>query len=124
MALVGDGWDHYPGCIYLVGSIVVPESAANQGDLYNRLKGPMAVHIFGTDSTGRDVFDRIIYGGQISLMIGILAVCPGGHNRYGHWWYGRFLWRLGGCNPHALYRGHVVDPVAVPADRLGQIPWP
>jgi peptide/nickel transport system permease protein len=58
----------------LVGSIVVPESAANQGDLYNRLKAPMATHIFGTDSTGRDVFDRIIYGGQISLMIGILAV--------------------------------------------------
>lgn len=58
----------------LGGSIVVPEAAANQGDLYNRLKGPMAIHVFGTDSTGRDVFDRIIYGGQISLMIGILAV--------------------------------------------------
>jgi peptide/nickel transport system permease protein len=53
---------------------VVPESAANQGDLYNRLKGPLPQHVFGTDSNGRDVFDRIIYGGQISMMIGLLAV--------------------------------------------------
>ena len=40
----------------------------------NRLVGPSAIHWFGTDSTGRDVFNRIIYGGQISLFIGILAV--------------------------------------------------
>jgi peptide/nickel transport system permease protein len=58
----------------IVGSIVVPETGANNIDLYNRLVGPTAVHWFGTDSTGRDVFNRIIYGGQISLFIGILAV--------------------------------------------------
>ena len=58
----------------IVGSIVVPETGANNIDLYNRLVGPAAVHWFGTDSTGRDVFNRIIYGGQISLFIGILAV--------------------------------------------------
>ena len=34
----------------------------------------MATHWFGTDSVGRDVFDRVIYGGQISLFIGLLAV--------------------------------------------------
>ncbi|MBI4671612.1 MAG: ABC transporter permease [Chloroflexi bacterium] len=28
----------------------------------------------GTDSTGRDIFARIIYGGQISLLVGFLAV--------------------------------------------------
>ena len=58
----------------IIGSILVPESAANIGDLYNRLTGPTVIHIFGTDSTGRDVFNRIIYGGQISIFIGILAV--------------------------------------------------
>jgi peptide/nickel transport system permease protein len=58
----------------IVGSIVVPEAAANAGDLHNRMKAPTAAHIFGTDSTGRDVFNRIIYGGQISLIIGVLAV--------------------------------------------------
>ena len=58
----------------IIGSIVVPESGANNIDLYHRLAGPSAIHLFGTDSTGRDVFNRIIYGGQISLFIGILAV--------------------------------------------------
>ncbi len=58
----------------VIGSIVVPESAANSTDLVARLSGPTATHWFGTDSVGRDVFDRVIYGGQISLFIGVLAV--------------------------------------------------
>jgi len=56
------------------GSIVFPESRANETDLLKRLAGPSAEHWFGTDSVGRDVFFRIIYGGQISLFIGFLAV--------------------------------------------------
>src|SRR5512143_313421 len=56
------------------GSFIVPESAANQADLVQRLAAPTAKHWFGTDSVGRDVFDRVIYGGQISLFIGIMAV--------------------------------------------------
>lgn len=58
----------------LIGSIVVPEKGANQGNLLVRLQPPSAGHWFGTDSTGRDVFNRIIYGGQISLAIGVMAV--------------------------------------------------
>ncbi len=58
----------------IIGSILVPEASANTGNLYDRLVAPTAAHFFGTDSTGRDVFNRIIYGGQISLFIGILAV--------------------------------------------------
>ncbi len=58
----------------VVGSIIFPEAAANSTDLTNRLTGPSGVHIFGTDSVGRDVFFRIIYGGQISLFIGVTAV--------------------------------------------------
>jgi peptide/nickel transport system permease protein len=56
------------------GSIIFPEHLANDTDLYGRLSAPSSVHWFGTDSVGRDVFYRIIYGGQISLFIGILAV--------------------------------------------------
>ncbi len=58
----------------LVGSFVVPEKAANQGELTQRMQAPAATHFFGTDSNGRNVFNRIIYGGQISLVIGVLAV--------------------------------------------------
>jgi peptide/nickel transport system permease protein len=39
-----------------------------------RLKGPSAQHYFGTDSLGRDILSRIIYGTRISLMIGIISV--------------------------------------------------
>ena len=56
------------------GSIIIPESAANEADLKGRLTPPNSDHWFGTDSVGRDVYNRIIYGGQISLFIGILSV--------------------------------------------------
>jgi oligopeptide transport system permease protein len=34
---------------------------------------PSAVHWFGTDENGRDLFTRVRYGGQVSLMVGIVA---------------------------------------------------
>ncbi|WNC14119.1 nickel transporter permease [Brevibacillus brevis] len=38
------------------------------------LQPPSAAHFFGTDEYGRDIFSRIMYGSQISLMIGIVGV--------------------------------------------------
>jgi peptide/nickel transport system permease protein len=58
----------------VVGSILITEKKANEVDLSARLSGPSAKHWMGTDSTGRDSFSRIIYGGQISIVIAILAV--------------------------------------------------
>lgn len=58
----------------ILGSILVPESKANEVDLRARLSPPSKTHWMGTDSTGRDIFSRIIYGGQISLLIGLMAV--------------------------------------------------
>jgi peptide/nickel transport system permease protein len=58
----------------VLGSIIIPESAANQGELTQRMQAPNISHLFGTDSNGRNVFNRIIYGGQISLFIGVMAV--------------------------------------------------
>jgi len=60
--------------LIVVGSVIIPETTANEGVIRDRLKSPSAEHWFGTDSTGRDVFARIIYGGQISLVIGVFAV--------------------------------------------------
>lgn len=36
-----------------------------------RLQGPSAEHWLGTDDRGRDVFSRVIYGGRVSLAIGL-----------------------------------------------------
>jgi len=58
----------------VVGSFFYTEKYANRVDVVRRLEAPSAAHYFGTDSTGRDVFARIIYGGQISLFIGVLSV--------------------------------------------------
>jgi peptide/nickel transport system permease protein len=58
----------------IVGSILIPLEKANYVDLSARLSSPSAIHWLGTDSTGRDGFSRIVYGGQISLIIGFLAV--------------------------------------------------
>ena len=34
---------------------------------------PSATHWFGTDENGRDLFTRTLHGGQVSLMVGIVA---------------------------------------------------
>jgi peptide/nickel transport system permease protein len=39
-----------------------------------RLLPPSATHWFGTDSFGRDIYTRVVYGGQISLRVGIISV--------------------------------------------------
>jgi len=41
------------------------------------LEGPSWVHWAGTDTYGRDILSRIIWGGQISLTVGFLSVTLG-----------------------------------------------
>jgi peptide/nickel transport system permease protein len=50
------------------------EAWANCNDTSLKLSPPSVDHWFGTDAIGRDIFARTIYGGQISMMIGIFAV--------------------------------------------------
>jgi oligopeptide transport system permease protein len=42
-------------------------------DLKLGASAPTAAHWFGTDELGRDTFARVIYGGRISLMVGLVA---------------------------------------------------
>ncbi len=58
----------------VIGAILVSEKEANEVDLQARLSPPSDIHWMGTDSTGRDIFSRMIHGGQISLIVGFLAV--------------------------------------------------
>ncbi len=57
-----------------VGGAFFTESYANRTETALRLQSPSSEHAFGTDTVGRDILARTVYGGQISLIIGLLAV--------------------------------------------------
>ncbi len=52
---------------------IAPEGF-DQETLLNRLKPPSAAHWFGTDTLGRDVYSRVLYGARISMTVGLVAV--------------------------------------------------
>jgi peptide/nickel transport system permease protein len=56
-----------------IDKYVTGEAYANCNDLSIKLQPPSRAHPFGTDTIGRDILARTIYGGQISLSIGIFA---------------------------------------------------
>ena len=39
----------------------------------NRLQGPSAVHLLGTDHVGRDFLSRVLFGARLSLFVGLSA---------------------------------------------------
>ncbi len=48
--------------------------AINDIDFSARLKGPSLNHPFGTDDLGQDILARMLYGGRISLAVGLAAM--------------------------------------------------
>ena len=74
MAMVGAGLLLLIVFYVVIGAVFLSEDYANHNDLPIKLQGPSAAHPFGTDGTGRDILARTIYGGQISIIIGLLAV--------------------------------------------------
>lgn len=65
--------------ILTAASLAAPLVAAVLGvdaesvDLLNRFSGPSADHPLGTDELGRDLLVRLLYGGQVSLLVGLTA---------------------------------------------------
>ena len=80
-------FDQYHGRVYLIDKVrCYPVRFFTAGDNYklfglfpSNLKfftvdRPGRIYLLGADSRGRDIFSRIVYGGQISLTIGLIGV--------------------------------------------------
>ena len=89
--------------VLVVSAVFAPELAPKRPvamDLPARFEGPSLSHWFGTDEFGRDVLSRVMYGGRVSLVVGVSAVAIGGT-------IGTVVGLLGG------YYGRGVDQVAM-----------
>ncbi|MCM3078314.1 MULTISPECIES: ABC transporter permease [Brevibacillus] len=63
--------------LFTIGCASAPLIAPHPIDQMNfkdRLMGPGAAHLLGTDDFGRDIFSRLLYGGRISLLTGLITV--------------------------------------------------
>ncbi|BCB84770.1 ABC transporter permease [Phytohabitans suffuscus] len=103
------GWLRRPGlllsCLFLLVVAVAvtrPSLLAGadplHGQIGERLRGPEAAYLFGTDHLGRDLFARVVHGARLSLAATGLAVALGAVT-------GTLLGLAAG------YRGGVVDAV-------------
>ncbi len=57
-----------------VGAPLISQHHPNEPNMKLILEGPSLSHPFGTDTLGRDVFARVVYGSQISLLVGFVSV--------------------------------------------------
>ena len=69
--------------VALAAPLIAPQDPTRQ-TLRGRLAAPTLngadgrAHLLGTDHLGRDVLSRVIYGSQVSLLVGFAAVVVGG----------------------------------------------
>jgi peptide/nickel transport system permease protein len=59
--------------VIIFANRIAPYDLAIKQDLANKLSPPSLEHLFGTDTYGRDVLTRIVYGARTSISISLLA---------------------------------------------------
>src|SRR5579883_1272403 len=57
----------------LIGPAIYPRPI-NDIDLVNKLHGPSLAHPFGTDDLGQDILARVMFGGRVSIAVGLAAM--------------------------------------------------
>lgn len=63
-------------CVVVVATAFAPLLAMHDPQAINpmlRLRGFSAAHWLGTDALGRDIWSRAIYGGRVSLVVGLVV---------------------------------------------------
>ncbi len=60
--------------ITAIGADFIAPYTFSEQDLTRYREGPSVTHWLGTDSYGRDVLSRLMYGGRVSLSVGLVAV--------------------------------------------------
>jgi peptide/nickel transport system permease protein len=58
------------GLATVLAPVIAPYGFSEQ-HLDQILQGPSSKHLLGTDSLGRDEFSRLLYGGRVSLLVGL-----------------------------------------------------
>jgi len=80
MRRAADAWVWIGGAIVaalVVLAVAAPWLATHAVDVVNlpeALQAPSAAHWMGTDSLGRDLYSRLVFGARISLLVGVGAV--------------------------------------------------
>jgi peptide/nickel transport system permease protein len=65
------GWPPFADAFGKESTPLLAPYGSNEQDWTARLQGPSAQHWLGTDNLGRDLLSRIIYGAQISMIVGL-----------------------------------------------------
>jgi len=61
------------GVVTLLAPWIAPHDPL-EIDVYNRLMPPSAEYWLGTDQLGRDIFSRVLFGGQVALKVSLVAI--------------------------------------------------
>ncbi len=72
LAVVGLGIVVFMIIVAIIGPMISPYTYAQQ-NLVEANQAPSAAHWFGTDTLGRDLCTRVLYGARISLAVGFVA---------------------------------------------------
>ena len=58
-------------CLLCFGAPLFTKYSPTAFALREKMQAPSLAHIFGTDQMGRDIWSRMLYGGRISIVVGL-----------------------------------------------------
>lgn len=60
-------------CSALLAGLIAPFDPVAL-NILDRLQGPSSSHLLGTDQLGRDLFSRVLFGGQVALKVALVSI--------------------------------------------------